>query len=36
MHQVRSIHPEAKIGKLFFIDHGIGEVIRETIEMGDD
>lgn len=30
------IHPGAKIGKRFFIDHGIGVVIGETAEIGDD
>jgi len=30
------IHPGAKIGKRFFIDHGIGVVIGETCEIGDD
>ncbi len=30
------IHPGAKIGKRFFIDHGIGVVIGETVEIGDD
>ncbi len=30
------IHPAAKIGKRFFIDHGIGVVIGETAEIGDD
>ena len=30
------IHPGAKIGKRFFIDHGIGVVIGETTEIGDD
>lgn len=29
------IHPGAKIGKSFFIDHGIGVVIGETSEIGD-
>ncbi len=28
------IHPGAKIGKPFFIDHGIGTVIGETTEIG--
>jgi len=28
------IHPGAKIGKGFFIDHGIGTVIGETCEIG--
>lgn len=30
------IHPSAKIGKRFFIDHGMGVVIGETSEIGDD
>jgi len=30
------IHPGAKIGKRFFIDHGLGVVIGETTEIGDD
>jgi serine O-acetyltransferase len=30
------IHPAAKIGRRFFIDHGMGVVIRETAEIGDD
>lgn len=30
------IHPGAKIGKGFFIDHGTGVVIGETAEIGDD
>ncbi len=30
------IHPAAKIGKRFFIDHGMGVVIGETAEVGDD
>lgn len=30
------IHPGAKIGKGFFIDHGAGVVIGETAEIGDD
>jgi serine O-acetyltransferase len=30
------IHPGAKIGKGFFIDHGMGVVIGETAEIGDD
>jgi len=30
------IHPGAKIGKGFFIDHGIGIVIGETAEIGDN
>ena len=28
------IHPGAKIGKGFFIDHGMGVVIGETVEIG--
>jgi len=30
------IHPAAKIGKRFFIDHSTGVVIGETAEIGDD
>ncbi len=30
------IHPGARIGKRFFIDHGTGIVIGETTEIGDD
>lgn len=30
------IHPGAKIGRRFFIDHGFGVVIGETAEIGDD
>ena len=30
------IHPGASIGKRFFIDHGLGVVIGETAEIGDD
>jgi serine O-acetyltransferase len=30
------IHPGAKIGKSFFIDHGTGVVIGETSEIGDN
>ncbi len=30
------IHPAAKIGKRFFIDHGSGIVIGETCEIGND
>ena len=29
------IHPSAKIGAFFFIDHGMGVVIGETAEVGD-
>src|SRR5262245_30722414 len=29
------IHPAAKIGEAFFIDHGSGVVIGETAEIGD-
>ena len=29
------IHPGAKIGKCFFVDHGDGTVIGETCEIGD-
>jgi serine O-acetyltransferase len=30
------IHPAARIGQGFFIDHGMGVVIGETAEIGDD
>ena len=30
------IHPAARIGRGFFIDHGMGVVIGETTELGDD
>jgi serine O-acetyltransferase len=30
------IHPGAKIGRRFFIDHGMGVVIGETAEIADD
>lgn len=30
------IHPGARIGRRFFIDHGMGVVIGETAEIGDD
>jgi serine O-acetyltransferase len=30
------IHPGANIGRRFFIDHGMGVVIGETAEIGDD
>lgn len=30
------IHPGARIGKGFFIDHGMGVVIGETTEIGDN
>ena len=30
------IHPGAKIGRRLFIDHGMGVVIGETAEIGDD
>lgn len=30
------IHPGAKIGRRVFIDHGMGVVIGETAEVGDD
>ncbi|TGA96858.1 serine O-acetyltransferase [Sporolactobacillus shoreae] len=30
------IHPGAKIGRRFFMDHGMGIVIGETCEIGDD
>jgi serine O-acetyltransferase len=41
MHIVRfvtgiEIHPGATIGRRFFIDHGMGVVIGETAEIGDD
>jgi serine O-acetyltransferase len=29
------IHPSARIGRAFFIDHGMGVVIGETAEIGD-
>ena len=30
------IHPGATIGRRFFVDHGMGVVIGETAEVGDD
>jgi serine O-acetyltransferase len=30
------IHPGARIGRRFFVDHGMGLVIGETAEIGDD
>src|SRR5271157_5937782 len=30
------IHPGAQIGRRFFIDHGMGVVIGETTQVGDD
>jgi serine O-acetyltransferase len=30
------IHPGAKIGRRFFVDHGMGVVIGETAVVGDD
>ena len=30
------IHPGARIGRRFFIDHGAGVVVGETAEVGDD
>jgi len=30
------IHPGARIGRRFFLDHGMGVVIGETAEIGDD
>jgi len=30
------IHPGARVGRRFFIDHGMGIVIGETVEIGDD
>jgi len=30
------IHPGARIGRRFFVDHGAGVVIGETAEIGDD
>ncbi|MGO1769391.1 MAG: serine O-acetyltransferase EpsC [Microbacterium sp.] len=30
------IHPGARIGRRFFIDHGMGVVIGETAEVGED
>ena len=40
-HQARfltgiEIHPGATIGRRFFIDHGMGVVVGETAELGDD
>lgn len=35
-HTQIEIHPGAKIGRRFFIDHGAGVVIGETTEIGDD
>ena len=32
----KEIHPGAKIGKGLFIDHGMGVVIGETAEIGDN
>ncbi len=29
------IHPGARIGRRFFVDHGVGAVIGETAEVGD-
>ena len=31
-----AIHPAAKIGRRFFIDHGMGVVIGATAIVGDD
>ncbi|WP_295473375.1 serine O-acetyltransferase [uncultured Pseudomonas sp.] len=30
------IHPEARLGRRFVIDHGYGTVIGQTVEVGDD
>ena len=30
------LHPGAKVGRRFFLDHGMGVVIGETAEIGDD
>ena len=30
------IHPGAKLGRRLFIDHGMGVVFGETVEIGDD
>lgn len=30
------IHPAARIGKRFMLDHGYGTVIGDTVELGDD
>lgn len=30
------VHPAARIGRRFFIDHGMGVVVGETAEIGDD
>jgi serine O-acetyltransferase len=30
------IHPGARVGRRFFVDHGMGVVIGETAEIGDD
>jgi serine O-acetyltransferase len=30
------IHPGARIGRRFFVDHGMGVVVGETAEVGDD
>lgn len=30
------VHPGARVGRRFFIDHGMGVVIGETSEIGDD
>lgn len=30
------IHPAARVGRGFFIDHGMGVVVGETAEIGDD
>ncbi|MGH7858360.1 MAG: serine O-acetyltransferase [Candidatus Binatia bacterium] len=30
------IHPGARVGRRFFVDHGMGVVIGETTEIGDD
>ena len=35
-HMLTNIHPKAKIGKNLFIDHGMGVVIGETSNIGDN
>jgi len=35
-HNLKFLHPGAKIGKGFFIDHGMGVVIGETAEIGNN
>ena len=36
IHPSAVIHPGARIGRNFFIDHGMGTVIGETCEIGDN